>query len=169
MGKRLSKTELLREIEAERTILLELIETCKPRELTRKGVNSANWSAKDVLAHLIDWENRVNFWYSESKQGRVPCVPDPRYGWKDIRALNDAIFRRHQRRSLASILAEFHQVHRLTLELISDVKEADFNRLELFEWLGKSWTLSDYVRANTASHYRWGRNKIRKWIRKIRC
>jgi hypothetical protein len=34
-----------------------------------------------------------------------------------------------------------------------------------FAWTGPTWTLSDYIRANSATHYRWVCKHIRKWLR----
>jgi hypothetical protein len=51
------------------------------------------------------------------------------------------------------------------LKLIDEVPDADFVAVGRFAWAGPTWSLSDYVRANTASHYRWAGNHIRKWRR----
>ena len=59
MGKRLPKNELLAEIREERSRLLELVNSIPKRKLTKPGINSAQWSIKDVLTHLLDWEIRV--------------------------------------------------------------------------------------------------------------
>jgi len=53
------------------------------------------------------------------------------------------------------------------LKLIEDVPDDDLVAVGRFNWTGPSWTLSDYVRANTASHYRWASKHVRKWMKTL--
>ena len=74
MGKRLPKTRLLAEIADERATLLELLETIPRRQMTKRGMNSLNWSIKDIVAHLFDWEQRTNCWYESGIAEESPEV-----------------------------------------------------------------------------------------------
>jgi hypothetical protein len=85
--------------------------------------------------------------------------------WRDIRKLNDRIYRKHHRRSLKAVLADYNAFHQKMLELIEEVPDRDLVVIGRFAWTGPTWTLSDYIRANTASHYRWACKHIRKCLR----
>ncbi len=165
MGKRLSKAELFQQIAAERVKLDAVLNPLTPRRMTRSGVTKAGWSVKDVLAHVVAWQQLNLGWYAESLRGGVPEVPAPGLSWKDTRELNERIYRKHHRRSLKDVLADYHTYHQEMLDLIEAVSDQDFVTIGRYDWTGPSWTLSDYVRANTASHYRWARNHIRKWVK----
>lgn len=165
MGKRLPKADLLQEIAQERSRLDALLEQLTPRQMTRAGATLAGWSVKDILGHLVGWQEMNLDWYAAGLRGEAPEVPAPGLTWKDIRKLNDRIYRKHHRRSLKAVLADYHARHQEMLDLIEEVSDRDFVTVGRFAWAGPTWTLSDYVRANTASHYRWACKHIRKWLR----
>lgn len=165
MGKCLPKAELLQEIAVERSRLDALLEQLTPRQMTQAGVTLAGWSVKDILGHLIGWQQMNLGWYAAGMRGETPEVPAPGLTWKDIRKLNDKIHRKHHRRSLKAVLADYNAFHQEMLDLIEEVSDRDFVTVGRFDWAGPTWTLSDYVRANTASHYRWACKHIRKWLR----
>ena len=165
MGKRLPKPELLQEIRVERSKLDALLEQLTPRQMTRAGATLAGWSVKDILGHLIGWQQMNLDWHAAGLRGETPEVPAPGLTWKDIRKLNDRIYRKHHRRSLKAVLADYDSFHKKMLELIEEVPDEDLVTVGRFAWAGPTWTLSDYIRANTASHYRWACKHIRKWLR----
>jgi hypothetical protein len=63
-------------------------------------------------------------------------------------------------------LDDYRSYHKRIVTLIKSLSDADLITLERFSWTGPSWTLSDYLRASTAAHYLWARNRIRRWWRK---
>jgi hypothetical protein len=161
MHRRLSKAELLQEIGVERSRLDALLEQLTPRQMTQAGATLAGWSVKDILAHLIAWQQMNLDWYATGLRGETPEIPRP----GDIRKLNDRIYRKHRRRSLKAVLADYHAFHQKMLELIEEVPDRDFAALGRIAWTGPTWTLSDCINWNTASHYRWACKHIRKWLR----
>lgn len=167
MGKRLPKKELLAEIRDERSQLMELLDSIPARKFTIPGINSAEWSIKDVLTHLLDWELRVVDWCQRGKQGEVPETPGEGFKWNQLPELNAKIQKKHRRKSVKRVFSELDVVHEQTLALINSLNNQQLTTIGFFPWTGKSWTVSDYLRGNTASHYRWARNKIRKWLAKL--
>jgi hypothetical protein len=165
MGKRLPKSALLEEIRVERSALDTLLEQFTPRQMTRAGVTLAGWSVKDILGHLVGWQQMNLAWYAAGLRGETPEVPAPGLTWRDLRKLNDRIYRRHHRRSLKAVVADYNALHQEMLKLTEKVPDEDLVTVGRFAWAGPTWTLSDYIRANTASHYRWARKHIRKWLR----
>jgi hypothetical protein len=165
MGKRLRKRELLAEIELERGRLDALLAEIPPRRMTQAGVTLAGWSVKDILGHLIGWQQMNLGWYAAGQRGEMPEVPAPGLTWQDVRELNARIHRQHHRRALKAVLADDHACHQEMLRLIDLVADKDLVTVGRFAWAGPTWTLSDYLRANTASHYRWACKHLRKWLK----
>ncbi len=164
MGKRLSRAELLLEIDLERGKLDALLQQLTPRQMTQSDVTLAGWSVKDILGHLISWQQMNLDWYAAGARGEIPEVPAPGLSWRDIRELNDRIYRQHHRRALKAVLTDYHALHQEMLDLIDQVSDWDLVTVGRFAWAGPTWTLSDYIRANTASHYRWASKHLRKWL-----
>ncbi len=165
MKKHLNKNELLEQIHLERGKLEETIAALSKKEMTRAGVTDTGWAVKDVLAHLMEWEQMVLGWYEAGKRGEKPALPAPGMTWRDTPRLNDQIFKKHRHRSLEDVLSGFHSSHQQMLKTVQAMPEADIVTLERFEWTGKKWTVGDYIAASTSSHSRWARNLIHKWAK----
>ena len=162
MGKRLPKAELLHETGVERSRLDALLEQLTSRQMTQGSATLAGWSVKDILAHLIAWQQMNLDWYATGLRGETPEIPKT---WSNIRKVNDRIYRKHHRRSLKAVLADYSAFHQKMLELIEEVPGRDFAAVGRLAWTGPTWTLSDCINWNTASHYRRACKHIRKWLR----
>lgn len=165
MGKRLRKRELLAEIERERSALDATLAALTPRQMTRAGVTRGGWSVKDVLAHLVAWQQLNLGWYAAGLRGETPAMPAPGYTLRDLPRFNQMLYRKHHRRSLRAIRAEYIAYHERVVALVESLPDADLVTLGRYNWTGPSWTLSDYLRAGTAAHYLWARTRIRRWAR----
>ena len=165
MGKRLRKRDLLEEIGRERAALDETLRLLTPRQMTQPGVTRGGWSVKDVLAHLVAWQRLNLGWYAAGLRGEEPAMPAPGYTLRDLPRFNQMLYRKHHRRSLRAITADYIAYHQRMVDLIEELSDSDLVTLGRFNWTGPSWTLSDYLRAGTAAHYRWARTRIRRWRR----
>jgi hypothetical protein len=165
MGKRLRKQQLLAEIEQQRTALDQCLALVPARLMTKAGVTRGGWSVKDILGHLVEWQQMNLDWYAAGQRGEKPAMPAPGYTLRDLPRLNQMIYRKHHRRPLRSVLEDYDSYHARILALIETLSDADLVTLERFSWTGPSWTLSDYLRASTSAHYLWARTRIRRWLR----
>ncbi len=165
MGKRLSKPDLLREVTLEKKNLDALLENLSESEMLQPGVTPGGWSVKDILAHLIGWQRLILSFHEAERRGEVPEVPGYGLTWRETPRLNSIIFEQYKADSLGGVLRQFETSHSAMLRLMDEVSDDDFVRVGRFRWAGPSWTLSDYIRAETASHYKWAGKHIKKWIR----
>ena len=166
MGRRLQKIELLEEMERERSALDKTLAPLTAREMTRPGVTKGGWSVKDILAHLLEWQQMNLDWYAVGLRGEKVYMPARGYTLRDLPRLNQMICRKHHRRSLKSVVQDFEEHHRKIVDLIVSLSDYDLTTLGRYSWTGPSWTLSDYLRASTAAHYLWARKRIQRWIRR---
>ena len=165
MGRRLPKKDLLDEIQRERTSLDDTLALLSPRQMTKSGVTRGGWSVKDVLAHLVAWQQMNLDWYAAGLRGEKPAMPAPGYTLRELPRLNQMIYRKHHRRSLHAVIEDYRSYHERVVALIEAIPDSDLVTLGRFSWTGPSWTLSDYLRASTAAHYLWARKRIRRWWR----
>jgi hypothetical protein len=166
MGRRLRQKELLEEIQLERKMLDETLAAIPARLMTRAGVTRGGWSVKDVLAHLVEWQQMNLNWYAAGLHGEKPAMPAPGFTLRELPRLNERIYRKHHRRSLRAVLDDYQSYHERIVALVKTLSDADLITLGRFSWTGPSWTLSDYLRASTAAHYLWAHTRIRRWWRK---
>lgn len=165
MGRRLRKKELLREIMLEREALDDTLALLPKRQMTQAGVTRGGWSVKDILAHLVEWQQMNLDWYEAGLRGEKPAIPAPGMTMRELPRLNELIYRKHHRRSLQKVWHDYKQNHKRIVALIESLTDEDLVTLGRYSWTGPSWTLSDYLRASTAAHYLWARTRIRRWWR----
>jgi len=149
MGKRLRKQELLSEIKRERTALDDTLAPLTPRQMTRAGVTRGGWSVKDVLAHLIEWQQMNLDWYAAGRRGEKPAMPAPGFTLRELPRLNEMIYRKHHRRSLQAVLRDYRSYHERVVALIEALPDTDLVTLERFCWTGPSW---DAERLSSREH-----------------
>lgn len=165
MGKRLSRTSLLDEIRHEKKILDGLLAGLRPREMTSQPVTKAGWTVKDILGHMIGWQQMPLGWHATELAGGVAEVPMPGLRWSDVHRINEIILRRFHRKSLKSVRQAFADSHQQMLDLTASISDADLVTPHRFAWTGPTWTASDHIRAATASHYRWAIKHLRAFQR----
>lgn len=165
MGKRLPKKQLLVEISKEKEALDALLRKLTPAQMCERGVTPGGWSVKDMLAHILGWQQRLLGWHATELRGETAQVPAPGLTWRDLKKFNQMIYEEHRDRSLKPVLRDYDAFHHKMLELIERTPEKEFLTPRLCAWMGPTWTLSDWCRAETAAHYHWAQKWIRPWLR----
>ena len=158
-----SKDDLLAAIEKERTALEAYLDGLTETQMTEPDL-VGEWAAKDVLAHLIEWEQMCLSWYQAGLRGETPELPAPGYKWNQTPALNQMIFEKHRDRPLADILAEFNASHQEIMQIITELNNTQLFTAEQYPWTKKN-TLGAYFVSATSSHYLWARKEIQKGFR----
>jgi hypothetical protein len=125
------------------------------------------WAVKDVLAHLTAWQQMALGWYRTGKRGETPVTPAEGYTWRDIPALNQAIYEAHRDEPLAQVTATFAASHIETLAAIEGMTDEELFTPKVYKWT-KSTTLGSYMASATSSHYDWATKEIRRGIKRKR-
>jgi len=162
MTRAATKTQLIEDAQTERAALEKFLATLTPEQMAQPNV-VGEWSAKDVLAHLIEWETMVMKWYAAGVKGKVPAVPSEEYNWGQLPQLNHAIYLKHRDRSLEDIQKEFKSSYKKIMKLIESIPEKELFTRGQYSWT-KNNLLAAYFNSATAAHYRWARTEIRKGL-----
>ena len=161
-----TKTELIEAMEREYALLKKCITDLSAEERELPGVCHA-WSAKDVLAHLVEWKKMFLGWYEEGLRGGNPRTPAEDLKWTQTPALNERIYQKWKHEEFEAILAEFESTYAQMLALTRSLPEEDLFQKGLYPWL-RVWPLARWIAAQTSSHYRWARTRIRKSLNQRR-
>lgn len=164
MGKHRNKAELLEDIQVQRRRLEANLAVLTQAEMRAPGV-VGTWSVKDVLAHLVAWEQLFVSWYEAGLAGEMPATAPVGMSTKAIADLNQRIYVQNRRRSLKTIQAEFTTSHQRVWACLQAIPEEAMFAEGLYAWTGKL-TLTEYIAGNTCNHYRWATTQIRKGFRK---
>jgi hypothetical protein len=154
-----TKETLLDAIRDARARLEKKFSKLTPEQMIWPG-SMDNWSVKDILAHLVDWEQRLISWYQAGLRGEVPETPAPGMSWRDLPTLNQEGYEKHRDKSLEDVMELFQRSYQDTFKLEESMNEDEIYTPGYYEWTGKS-SLYAYIAANTFKHYNWARNQIR--------
>jgi hypothetical protein len=160
--KQVSKSQLLKDIQAEHSRLERCISALEPEQMIQPGI-VGDWSVKDVLAHLAAWEQLFLEWYRTGLQNNDSATPPVGMSRKAMDALNREIYQNNCQRDLDNILSAFHSSYLETLTTIDAIPEEAIFSPGRFSWTGR-FTLADYIAGNTCNHYAWARAQIRKHL-----
>jgi hypothetical protein len=137
---------LLDYILSERESLAALWQDLTLEQMTRRPGPQADWSVKDLIAHIV--------WYEEDGMALIDALlrgdePD----WiDDVDTTNAETFRRNEFRTLEEVLIDFDAVpHKLEAQL-SRISERELNDASLFPQ-GRGESILDYYDGNTYGHY----------------
>jgi hypothetical protein len=153
-----SKAELLESILIERARLEQKISGLTTAEFAYPG-SMGNWSVKDILQHLVDWEQRWIGWYQAGKRGESVVTPEPGYNWRQMGQLNEKYQQKHKTRLLVDVIADFHSSYQQILKIIEGIPEEEMLTLHIYAWTGKL-PLIAWIAGNTCEHYRWAAQMI---------
>lgn len=159
MPKYTNKEGLLDAIQDARACLEKKFSKLTPDQMVWPG-SMDNWSVKDILAHLVDWEQRLIGWYQAGLRGEVPETPAPGISWRDLPTLNQRGYEKHQDEALDLVMENFQRSYQETFRLIEGMSEEEIYTPGHYKWTGKS-NLYSFIAANTFRHYNWARNQIR--------
>jgi hypothetical protein len=164
MPRPLTKPQLLSESQKEHEALEQFLTVLTPEQMVQPGL-LGEWSAKDVLAHLYEWEQMVLSWLAASQRGETPHVPAEGYKWSQLPALNEKIRAKHSGRTLDEILTLFRDSYHQITQTIESLSEDQLFTPGLYPWMNKN-TLGAYFVSSTSSHYRWARKEMKKGFNK---
>ena len=148
-----TKSSLLEAIHNERGKLEAKVAGLTPEELVFPG-SMREWSVKDILQHLVDWEQRWISWYRAGKCGESVHTPAPGYNWRQMGLLNQ-IYRQNQLyRPLEDVLLDFNSSYKQIMEIVEKIPEAEMLASGLYQWTGRL-PLIAWISGNTCEHYQW--------------
>jgi hypothetical protein len=148
-----SKAELIDLTHFERMKLEQKIHGLTEVEMVYPG-SMGEWSVKDILQHLVDWEQRWISWYEAGKRGERVVTPESGYNWRQMGELNEKYRQKFKNRPLEDVMSDFHTSYQQILEVIEEIPEAEMLGLRVYSWTGKL-PLIAWIAGNTCQHYSW--------------
>ena len=147
------KAELLERTRSEREKLENKLSGLSPEELVCPG-SMGEWSVKDILQHLVDWEQRWIGWYEAGKRGESVVTPEAGYNWRQMGQLNEKYRQKYIDRPLNDVLVDFQASYGQILGMIEKIPEEEMLTLGVYSWTGKL-PLIAWISGNTCEHYQW--------------
>jgi len=159
-----TKELLIAETETEYAALEKFLVSLSPEQMIQPGAME-EWSVKDVLAHLYEWQQMFFTWYETGLRGETPPMPAEGYKWNQLPALNHVIHQRYRELPLDEVLYLFRTSHQKTLAFVHARSGEELTQPGWYAWAGKH-ALIGFISSNCGSHYRWARTRIQKSLKR---
>lgn len=160
MPKPTTKSKLIEDTKKEYTALEKRIALLSADQMACPPA-VGEWSIKDVIAHLYEWQQMFFRWYEAGLRGETPAVPAEGYKWSQLPALNHHIYETYRDLPLEETLRLFRESHTKTMLLLESLPEEELFRRGKYAWMNQN-SLAAYINANAGAHYRWARAEIRE-------
>src|SRR5689334_2622685 len=98
------KAQIVTRLYTERRRLEQNLARLRRDEMLQPEV-VGQWSVKDVLAHLADWQARMLVWVPAARRGERVETPEPGLTWKQLDLVNQRIYEAHRDQPLEDVLA----------------------------------------------------------------
>jgi hypothetical protein len=138
-----------------RVALLEAIAGLSQRELTQVPVYDS-WTVKDILAHIIGWDQRVIKILPlivQDMAGQVPGVDVETHNRQSVAAWKD--------RSLAEVMAALEAAHLQIIDILSGINFTEIDRRH--DRNGRVITIRSYIIEVMVEHERLHAAEIELW------
>ncbi len=155
-----SKAAVTARLQEERARLEDTIAALRPEEMAEPGVVH-EWSAKDVLAHLADWEAHMLVWLAAARAGDAVAGPEPGLSWRQLKEFNRRVYEAHRDEPLAAVLASFREAHQHFMAMVTAMPEDEMLARGRYS-LTAGDALYDWL-VQYAQHDAWGTKRIGDW------
>jgi len=108
----------------------------------------------DVLAHLHAWHELFAGWMAAHDAGDSVAYPAAGFTWRELDALNEAIYEAHAGRDFATVRASLVASHERMLGLIATLSDANLETPEAFPWAGGE-AIGAVAHECLGAHYAW--------------
>ncbi len=157
-----TKTAIMERLRADRRRLEQNLAGLKREQLVEPGV-VGQWSIKDVLAHLADWEAHMSIWLDAARSGDLVEGLDPGLTWEQLDLFNERVYRAHRDESLDHVLEYFRGEHERFMAMVEAMPEDEMLERGRYAFLDKQ-AIYDWLGAY-AAHDAWAKTAIRKWLK----
>ena len=162
MNESAAKTELLKAIRNARAALENALARLDDHTQATTII-AGEWTAKDIMVHVADWERRFLRWVEIGRRGEIPEHPEPGISWAEEDWLNRSVVERERARSLDEVRAEFSAAYRAVYEAIAAMSHDELFAPGYYTWTGEE-PLAAIVHGVTIDHYAGHAADILAWL-----
>lgn len=157
----MKKSELLEALEDGRQELVEMLQDLPDEEMLKPGV-CGEWSIKDILAHLAQWEGQTVTLLFQASQGQLKPTT-AHFGKESVDEVNQRWYEASRERPLERVWEDWIAVRKQMIRRVRDWSEKDLNDPQRYPWL-KGKTLAQIIAENSFEHDDEHADAIREWL-----
>jgi hypothetical protein len=154
----INREELIEGILRERKLLEEVLARVDLEDYL-KPVFEGDWSIKDMLAHIVAWEQRMITWVGQAADGILPDMPGTD---QEVELLNTQSYLQDRDLPLNEVLQVFERSYPQALSVAENTPEEVLFTKNLLEGRENPFWIT--VGANTSWHYKEHREALERYL-----
>ncbi|MGI8586441.1 MAG: ClbS/DfsB family four-helix bundle protein [Chloroflexia bacterium] len=136
-----TKAQMLEIIQAEHAAWQALLAAIGEEHMMLRGAAGADWTVKDVVAHLTAWRGRSCAYLRAGLRQTEPAPPPwpAEFNEDDaagVAQINNWFYEADRDQPLAAVLGESEAAWQEMADLVRALPEADLREADRFAWLG---------------------------------
>ena len=156
----MSGTDLLEKVKQDRAEFATLWDGLSETQVTQRPGPQSDWSVKDLIAHIVWWEN-----YMVDRIGRIIAGTDKSVN-RDLDETNAEVFEENKDRALDGVLADFdNNIQRLE-SFIAGLSDEQINDPDAVDYGGRQ--LLKFIISDTFGHYGTHRPDLERYVASLR-
>jgi hypothetical protein len=155
-----TKTKIIDRLRTERKRLEQNLAQFSHEQMLEPNV-CGEWSIKDILAHLADWEAHMSVWLEAARGGDAVAEIESGLNWTQFHEFNQRIYICHRDQTLDEVMVYFHDTHQQFMAMVEAMPEEEMLAPGRYAFLDKQ-AIYDWLGAY-AGHDLWAKTEIRKW------
>ena len=155
----MTKDEVLETLKDSHTRFLEAVEGLSLEELETPGV-IGEWSVKDVIAHVSNWEAELIKLLWQANQGQKPTTVH--FSNRSFDEINQKWRESYEDREVERVLADFEAVYKQLIRRVNSFSDKDLTNPKRFSWL-RDQPLWKWIAESSFEHEEEHISQILKW------
>lgn len=170
MNSATSKDGLLERIERERALWDDLVVEIGEDRMLLPGA-AADWSFKDVVAHLNGWRIVTLARLDAARNHSNPAAPPwPTHfdhnSEEDLDKINDWIYQAYRDRLLGEVLGEYRQSFQRMRDATAALSDQELNEVDRYPWLA-GYRFADVITASFEHFHEEHEPILREWLARL--
>ncbi len=161
MTEQMDKDQILEEMHTNYAALEEILAPLDDTRMTTEGI-IANWSIKDILAHIAAWHHRLLTWLHAAIRNEEPTISGPD-SVEEMDALNLQFYEENKSRPLDEVLTDFRTTYLQITDIVQAMPEDNLTNPQRFSW-AQGRPLLLLVAGDTYEHYQEHIKQIQEWL-----
>jgi hypothetical protein len=157
----MNKSELLEALEDGRQELVEMLQDLPDEDMVKPGV-CGEWSIKDILAHLAQWEGQtVTLLFQARQSERTPTTAH--FGKETVDEVNQRWYEANRDRPLERVWEDWIGVRKQMIRRVSEFSEKELTDPQRYPW-SNGRPLWQIIADSTFDHEDEHADGIREWL-----
>jgi uncharacterized protein (TIGR03083 family) len=155
----ITQEDLLARIQSDRSAFAALWQNLTDERMLQRPGPQDDWSVKDLIAHIVWWENSMLSRVEKALGGEVVELTGT------IDEINEHVFQENKDRDLSDVISEFDANMPKLEDFVAQLSDEQINNPDVINIKGHA--LRDFIIGDTFGHYEMHREDLQNFVQSL--